>query len=134
MNTDPKFQYTDISTSGDNFDALRNFFAAYSEYSNNPFWIAGESYAGKYIPDLAVLIDVYNSVGAGKKINLKGLMIGNGVISFLNGELERSSIEFMIDHEFIDIDLVPYYRGSCFIDPESAGCRYFNSRFNQNVD
>lgn len=29
---------------------------------------------------------------------------------------------------------MPYYRGSCFIDAESAGCRYFKTRFDQNVD
>jgi hypothetical protein len=40
----------------------------------------------------------------------------------------------MIDHEFIDLDLLPYYRGSCLIDPASAGCRYFNSRYNENVN
>jgi hypothetical protein len=40
----------------------------------------------------------------------------------------------MIDHEFVDMDIVPYYRGSCLIDPDSAGCRYFNTRFNANID
>jgi hypothetical protein len=40
----------------------------------------------------------------------------------------------MIDHEFIDLDLIPYYRGSCLIDAESAGCRYFKMRYNENVD
>lgn len=134
LNTDPNFEYNDLSTANDNFAALQSFFAGFPEYSGNPFWIAGESYAGKYIPDLAVLIDYNNGAGAGKAINLKGMMIGNGVMSFLNGELEKSSIEFMIDHEFIDVDLVPYYRGSCFIDADSAGCRYFKTRYDQNVD
>lgn len=81
-----------------------------------------------------MIIDSNNGAGSGKAINLKGMMIGNGVMSFLNGELEKSSIEFMIDHEFIDVDLVPYYRGSCVIDAESAGCRYFKTRFDENVD
>lgn len=40
----------------------------------------------------------------------------------------------MIDHEFVDPDLLPYYRGSCLADPESAGCRYFKARFTENVD
>ena len=38
-------------------NALLDFFSKYSEYSRNRFWIAGESYAGKYIPDLSVQID-----------------------------------------------------------------------------
>lgn len=40
----------------------------------------------------------------------------------------------MIDHEFIDIDLIPYYRGSCYVDAQSAGCRYFSTRYSENVD
>jgi hypothetical protein len=40
----------------------------------------------------------------------------------------------MVNHEFIDPDLIPYYRGSCLIDPESAGCRYFKTRYSVNVD
>jgi len=40
----------------------------------------------------------------------------------------------MIDHEFVDVDILPYYRGSCFIDPASAGCRYFNNRYRVNID
>lgn len=134
VNTDSAFQHNDPSTANDNMAVLQAFFAGFPEYSNNPFWIAGESYAGKYIPDLAVLIDYTNNAGIGKKINLKGIMVGNGVMDFRNGELEKSSIEYMIDHEFIDLDLVPYYRASCFIDPESAGCRYFNYRYMENVD
>lgn len=133
INTDPKFEYNDISTANDNLAAVQSFFAGFPEYATNPFWIAGESYAGKYIPDLAVLID-YNNGGSGKRINLKGIMVGNGIMSFQNGELEKSSIEFMIDHDFIDVDLVPYYRGSCSMDPEAAGCRYFKYRYNENVD
>ena len=65
-------------------DALLNFFKNYPEYAKNDFWIAGESYAGKYIPDLAVLIDAYNrnSGTEVQKINLKGILVGNGVMSF----------------------------------------------------
>jgi len=35
-------------------NALVDFFKKFSDYNSNGFWIAGESYAGKYIPDLAV--------------------------------------------------------------------------------
>ena len=44
--------------------------------------MAGESYAGKYIPDLAVLIDYSNQGSSSKKINLKGIFVGNGIMSF----------------------------------------------------
>lgn len=40
----------------------------------------------------------------------------------------------MIDHEFIDPELINYYMSSCRIDPLSAGCRYFAARFAENVE
>ncbi len=111
---------------------MLDFFIKYPELSSNIFWLAGESYAGKYIPDLAYKIDLYNMQTKSKKINLKGLLVGNGFMSFEN--VESFSIEYMIDHEFVDPDLLPYYRGSCLIDPTSAGCRYFHARYSVNID
>jgi len=68
-------------------NAVLDFFVKYPELSSNIFWIAGESYAGKYIPDLAYKIDLYNTQTPSKQINLKGLLVGNGIMSFLNGGL-----------------------------------------------
>jgi carboxypeptidase C (cathepsin A) len=130
INNDSSYAYNDASTLVDNFDALLDFFVKYPEYSDNIFWIAGESYAGKYIPDLATFIDVYNTFES-KKINLKGILVGNGVMSFLGGTLESNRIEYLVNQEFVDPDLLPYYRGSCLIDPESAGCQYFKTRYYQ---
>lgn len=95
VNTNTSFVYNDLSTMNDNFDALKYFFTTYPEYKKNPFWIAGESYAGKYIPDLAYRIDHYNkdpSTTADKKINLLGLFIGNGVINFYANSLYHSTV------------------------------------------
>ncbi len=39
----------------------------------------------------------------------------------------------MIDHDFIDPELVPYYNRGCLNDPKSAGCQYFNKRYDDNV-
>lgn len=128
-NRNQNYTYSDPTTVIDNFDALLDFFVKYPEYSDNPFWIAGESYAGKYIPDLAEFIDVYNFIQIGKAVNLKGILVGNGVMSFEGGSLETSQIDYMVDHDFIDPDLVPYYRSSCLADPESAGCHYFKTRY-----
>lgn len=136
-NKNSSFQYNDMSTMNDNFDALKYFFTFYPEYKKANFWIAGESYAGKYIPDLAFRIDHFNldpSTPAEAKINLKGLFIGNGVIDFRNDELEKSTVEYMINRDFIDPEVMQYWHNSCQVDEESAGCQYFFSKFEENTD
>lgn len=90
INNDTNYQHNDRNTAEDNFNALLDFFKKYSEYLRNGFWIAGESYAGKYIPDLAVLIDKFNENAGANAINLKGILVGNGVMSFQDGHLEKS--------------------------------------------
>jgi hypothetical protein len=40
----------------------------------------------------------------------------------------------MLDHDFIDPELIKYYEQSCKIDEVSAGCQYFKKRYSENVD
>lgn len=127
-NNDSTFKYNDYTTAEDNFNSLLDFFKKYPEYLKNPFWITGQSYAGKYVPDLAVLVDKFNQNSGSNPINFKGIMVGNGVMTFENGHLDHSETEYLIDHNFVDPDTLPYYYGSCQHDPHSAGCRYFNIR------
>lgn len=58
--------------------ALVQFFLLFPELQNNDFFVAGESYAGKYVPAVSYAIKDYN-IKAETKINLKGLAIGNGL-------------------------------------------------------
>lgn len=98
-NTDSKFEYNDVQTAHDNFIALTEFYNKFPEYQNRGLWIAGESYAGKYIPDLAQLI-IQNIEEKKSSIKLKGIMIGNGIISFEH--LQISEIEYMVSRNFVD--------------------------------
>ena len=34
-----------------------------------------------------------------KFINIQGILVGNGVMSFENDELYKSSIQYMLDHQ-----------------------------------
>lgn len=129
-NTDSSFQYSDGQTAGDNLQAVQDFFRKFPEYTRNGFWLAGESYAGKYIPDLAVLIDQYNLIAA-TKINFKGMLVGNGVMSF--DMLDANRVEYLISKSFIDPEIVNTFRASCFTDPDSAGCRYAKIRIDENT-
>lgn len=65
------------------YEALLQFFTLFSEYRKNDFYIAGESYAGKYVPAVSYAIHL-NNPNASDKINLKGLAIGNGFIDPIN--------------------------------------------------
>jgi carboxypeptidase C (cathepsin A) len=112
---------------------LLDFYGKFREYLPNKFWIAGESYAGKYIPDLAVKVDHYNEQGGSNKIDFRGVFVGNGVISFRDRRLYNHKMTYDIDHYFTDPDLIEYWRFSCQSDPFSAGCRFFEIRALENT-
>jgi len=78
---------------------------------------------------LAKRIDIGNQYGS--NINLTGIMVGNGVMSFLNNGLTLNSLQFMIEHRFLSYDLMNLYQSSCLVDGESAGCQFFSSRYSE---
>ena len=61
---------------------LKRFFSVFTDYKDNPFYMSGQSYAGKYIPYTAQAI--LNSED--NSINLKGLIMGS---PFMHGEIQR---------------------------------------------
>ncbi|XP_059432961.1 serine carboxypeptidase-like 20 [Corylus avellana] len=69
----------DLKTASDTHTFLLKWFELYPEFLSNPFFIAGESYAGVYVPTLA--FEVVNGIDAGIKpiLNFKGYLVGNGV-------------------------------------------------------
>ena len=40
----------------------------------------------------------------------------------------------MIDHNFVDPEIIHYWKTSCVTDPKSAGCRFFHTRLAENVE
>ncbi|KAK7080869.1 hypothetical protein SK128_028084 [Halocaridina rubra] len=62
----------------DLYAALLQFFQLFPELQSNDFYITGESYAGKYVPAITYTIH-QNNPKAAKKINLKGMAIGDGL-------------------------------------------------------
>ena len=65
------------------------FITKYPEYNNRPVVIAGESYAGKYIPEFSAKISAYNryqksSLNADKVIiNVVALLVGDPFVTGL---------------------------------------------------
>ncbi|PHH69392.1 hypothetical protein CDD82_7787 [Ophiocordyceps australis] len=60
---------------------LERFFEIFPEYMKDDIYIAGESYAGQYIPYIAKAILDHNKAKPGAAWSLRGLLIGNGWIS-----------------------------------------------------
>ncbi|XP_059611633.1 venom serine carboxypeptidase-like [Phlebotomus argentipes] len=78
--TDNDLGYSTSETSvGENlYETMQQFFKLFPELRKNPFYITGESYAGKYIPALGYQIHHQNQVADNEVINLKGMAIGDG--------------------------------------------------------
>lgn len=94
------------------YRALRLFYQRYPELLSHPLYIAGQSYAGKYIPQLAmrILSEHQNDpsrkeksgrvVTAQQAIPLKGVLIGDG---WVNPLVQQSSDEaFAYRHGLVD--------------------------------
>eukprot|EP01138_Halocafeteria_seosinensis_P015206 gb/GECG01015519.1/.p1 GENE.gb/GECG01015519.1/~~gb/GECG01015519.1/.p1 ORF type:complete len:360 (+),score=43.79 gb/GECG01015519.1/:1-1080(+) len=68
----------DSVTANDNYEAIQHFLQGFSEYRDHDFFIAGESYAGVYVPTLAYQILQRAGKNGDPPVNLKGFMVGNG--------------------------------------------------------
>lgn len=69
----------DAKTAVDSYEFLVNWFERFPQYKYRDFYIAGESYAGHYVPQLSQLVYRNNKGIQKPTINFKGFMVGNGV-------------------------------------------------------
>lgn len=53
--------------------------------------------------------------------------MGNPTLNFV--DLYANRVEWMISHNLIDPQLIPYWIRSCKVDADSAGCHYFYQRY-----
>uniref|UniRef100_A0A3B5M0S7 Carboxypeptidase n=1 Tax=Xiphophorus couchianus TaxID=32473 RepID=A0A3B5M0S7_9TELE len=101
----------------DNYKALQSFFAKFPNFTQNEFFIFGESYGGVYAPTLSL------RVATGKaKINFKGFAVGNGLSSFaLN---DQSLIYFGYYHGLFGEDLWRDLNINCC---DEKSCNFYNN-------
>ncbi|KAH9416211.1 hypothetical protein DERP_000710 [Dermatophagoides pteronyssinus] len=93
---DQNYQTDDNETAYNNLAALKNFFEKFPHLKNNDFYIAGESYAGIFIPMLATLIIEQRL----PTIRLKGFALGNPLLN-LQTNME-SQFFYLYSHGIID--------------------------------
>ncbi|XP_057456936.1 serine carboxypeptidase-like 40 isoform X2 [Lotus japonicus] len=89
----------DRKTASSNYVFLVNWLERFPEYKNRDFYIAGESYAGRYVPELAHTIFNLNKIANKTIINFKGILIGNAVI---NDETDEPGMyDYLATHAII---------------------------------
>ncbi|XP_022762465.1 serine carboxypeptidase-like 34 [Durio zibethinus] len=93
-------QLGDEITAKDSYSFLVNWFKRFPQFKSHDFYIAGESYAGHYVPQLAeAIFDSNKHVPKSDYINLKGFMIGNAL---LDDEMDQTGmVDYAWDHAVI---------------------------------
>nr|CAD1822371.1 unnamed protein product [Ananas comosus var. bracteatus] len=67
----------DISSSMQVYTFIKKWFSDHPQFLSNPFYVAGDSYAGKVAPLIAQIISEGIESGQQPRLNLKGYLIGN---------------------------------------------------------
>ncbi|KAK9265757.1 hypothetical protein L1049_011848 [Liquidambar formosana] len=74
----------DQRTAEDSYTFLVNWFERFPQYKHRDFYIAGESYAGHYVPQLSQIVYQRNKGIQNSTINFKGFLVGNAVTDDYN--------------------------------------------------
>ncbi|RLM84899.1 serine carboxypeptidase-like 19 [Panicum miliaceum] len=136
---DPKgYDVGDISSTLQLYDFLIKWFNDHPEFLANPFYIGGDSYAGKIAPFLAQIIS--EGIEAGRTLpNLKGYLVGNPS----TGEIIDFSYRVPYAHGFGIISdqlyetILRHCQGQDYINPGNAGnalCAQALNTFSDLVD
>ncbi|XAR63479.1 Carboxypeptidase D [Bertholletia excelsa] len=119
----------DMRTASDNYAFLLNWLERFPEYKNRDFYIAGESYAGHYVPQLATTILAHNKIAEKTLINLKGIIIGNAV---MNDETDTWGIyDYWGSHALISDETVYKIHQYCNFSPNANTSNQCNNATNQ---
>ncbi|KDP20921.1 hypothetical protein JCGZ_21392 [Jatropha curcas] len=98
------------NTANDSYAFLHKWFVKFSSYRNRTLYIAGESYAGKYIPELAQLIQD-NNKDPSLHIDLRGILMGNPETS--DPEDWAGIVDYAWSHAIISDETHKIIKQSC---------------------
>ncbi|KAG9442270.1 hypothetical protein H6P81_018124 [Aristolochia fimbriata] len=102
----------DRVTAEDSYAFLVKWFQRFPSFKSHEFYIAGESYAGHYVPQLSELIYERNKQARNdSRINFKGFMIGNAVINEVTDQV--GMIEYAWSHAIISDQLYHHINREC---------------------
>ncbi|XP_070055923.1 serine carboxypeptidase-like 34 [Nicotiana tomentosiformis] len=110
----------DTVTAQDSYKFLVNWFRRFPQFKTHEFYIAGESYAGHYVPQLAEQIfDNNKKVIKEDYINLKGIMVGNALMD--DETDQKGMIDYAWDHAVISDHLYHSIKRVCNFSLEHPG-------------
>ncbi|XP_037552162.1 cathepsin A-like [Nematolebias whitei] len=114
---DQEYKTDDDKVADDNYRALQSFFVKFPNFTENEFFIFGESYGGFYAPMLSLRVATGQA-----EINFKGFAVGNGLSSLdLN---DQSLIYFGYYHGLFGEDLWRDLNTNCC---DKGSCNFYNS-------
>ncbi|ETV92237.1 hypothetical protein H310_13469 [Aphanomyces invadans] len=99
--------YNDNTTAANTHEFLRVFFDTYSTYQGRPFYIAGESYAGRYIPFLVTKLLTTPL----PHVNLRGFLVGNPSTNYLIDH--NSYVDYYYTHGLISLENYEAVNAAC---------------------
>nr|GMD53149.1 serine carboxypeptidase-like 45 [Ipomoea batatas] len=97
------------NTAMDNLVFLQKWYLKFPQYRNTSLFIAGESYAGHYVPQLAQMLLQSNKEE--KLFNLKGIALGNPVLEFATDLNSRA--EYFWSHGLISDTTYKLFTSAC---------------------
>ncbi|KAF2305134.1 hypothetical protein GH714_001981 [Hevea brasiliensis] len=118
----------DDFTANDAYAFLHNWLLKFPSYRTRAFYIAGESYAGKYVPELAELIHDRNA-DPFLHIDLRGILMGNPETS--DAEDWTGMVDYAWSHAVISDETHKIIRNSCNFNSNDT---WSNDDCNQAVD
>ncbi|XP_052246934.1 probable serine carboxypeptidase CPVL isoform X2 [Dreissena polymorpha] len=127
--TDDGYAKNEVDVARDLYSCLTQFFQAFYQYKNNPFYVTGESYAGKYVPAISYKIHMENHSPFVKQwINLQGLAIGDGLCDPETMMLQYA--DFMFQIGMLDENQRDYFQGYAKMAVEHIQNKDFLKAFN----
>jgi len=124
--------YNDTLTTDENLIAVLKWFEKFPEYLANEFYVSGESYAGVYVPYLAVYIHNYNGKADAEKINLKGILVGNACTNY-KFDCDPADLDMYWTHALYSPTTRANFEKYCPSQPSSQECQNAKSEALQNV-
>ncbi|KAK9106321.1 hypothetical protein Syun_022332 [Stephania yunnanensis] len=116
----------DRTTALNSYKFLVNWFKRFPQYKSNEFYIAGESYAGHYVPQLAeVIFDENKKASKENYINFKGFTIGNALMDYYTDQ--NGMFDYAWGHAVISDGVYKSIKANCDFSKENQNTQCYDA-------